>query len=198
MGVRPGPFLRPPPAALRSSGTRPPPFEKPDEASERPRAEVARRFSVPHTRETARERDCPPEDEMAETHAWNERLDVGNEAMDHDHHTQLSLVSAFTEAVEQRRPALARRLGEQLSEYSRAHFRSEELLMEAASYRDAPGHTIEHDELIRRIAEVNAAQESGNPDLALSLAIDFRTALAAHMNEADRRVADATRGSKRG
>ena len=127
---------------------------------------------------------------MAETHAWNERLDVGNEAMDHDHHTQLSLVTAFAEAVEQRRPALARRLGEQLAEYSRAHFRSEELLMDAASYREAPAHAKEHDDLMKRIAEVNAAQEAGNTDLAISLALDFRTSLAAHVNEADRRVAE--------
>src|SRR5512134_268289 len=104
---------------------------------------------------------------MLENHSWNEKLDVGNPAMDHDHHTQLALVTAFTDAVEQRRPALARRLGEQLAEYSRAHFRSEELLMESTGYGDAPAHAREHDTLLARIREVNAAQASGEHDLAV-------------------------------
>lgn len=127
---------------------------------------------------------------MLENHAWNEKLDVGHAAIDHDHHTQLALLSALADAIEQRRPALARRLVEELGGYSRAHFRSEELLMEARSYRDAAAHAAEHEVLLSRIGEVGAAYAAGNDDLALSLALDFRTALAAHMNDADRRVAE--------
>jgi hemerythrin len=126
---------------------------------------------------------------MLENHAWNEKLDVGHEAIDHDHHTQLALLAALTDAIEQRRPALARRLGEELAGYSRAHFRSEELLMEVKDYRDSPAHAAEHQKLLARIDEVSAAHAGGDDDLALSLALDFRTALAAHMNDADRRVA---------
>jgi hemerythrin len=127
---------------------------------------------------------------MAENHPWNARLDVGNEAIDHDHHTQIALLTAFTDALEQGRPTLARRLGDELGNYSRAHFRSEELLMEAKKYGAAAEHAAEHDALLARIGEVNAAQEAGNAELALSLALDFRTALAAHMNDADRRVVE--------
>jgi hemerythrin-like metal-binding protein len=124
-------------------------------------------------------------------HAWNEHLDLGNAALDHDHHTQIALVAAFADAVEQGRPALARRLGEQLGDYSRAHFRSEELLMSAAGYADAASHAKDHDMLLARIAEVNAAQAEGNSDLAVSLALDFRTELAKHIASADQRVAAA-------
>lgn len=127
---------------------------------------------------------------MSENHPWNPRLDLGIEALDHDHHTQIALLAAFTDALEQGRPALARRLGEELGSYSRAHFRSEELLMEAKQYAAAAEHASEHEQLLSRIAEVNAAHEAGNVELALSLALDFRTALAAHMNDADRRVAE--------
>ena len=127
---------------------------------------------------------------MLENHAWNEKLDLGDGALDHDHHTQMALVSALAEAVEQGRPTLARRLGEELSAFSRAHFRTEELLMEVKAYRDAAAHAGEHEKLLSRIDEVNAAHAAGNVELALSLAIDFRGALAAHMNDADRRVAE--------
>ena len=71
---------------------------------------------------------------MEEAHAWDERLDLANEAMDHEHHLQIALLSGFTDAVEQRRPWLARRLAEQLVRYSAVHFGSEELLMEASGY----------------------------------------------------------------
>lgn len=127
---------------------------------------------------------------MPEKHPWNSRLDVGVEAIDHEHHTQIALLSAFVDALEQGRPTLARRLGEELMSYSRAHFRSEELLMETSQYRAAAGHASEHEALLARIDELNSAQSGGDTDLALSLALDFRTALAAHMNDADRRVAE--------
>jgi hemerythrin len=122
-------------------------------------------------------------------HPWNERLDLGNEALDHDHHTQLQLVTAFTDAVEQGRPALARKLGEQLRDYSRAHFRSEELLMTTRGYDQAIAHGAEHDTLLSRIAEVNDALLEGNNALAVSLALDFRTDLSKHIADANRRVA---------
>ena len=99
---------------------------------------------------------------MAENHPWNPRLDVGVEPIDHEHHTQIALLSAFTDALEQGRPTLARRLGEELVNYSRAHFRGEELLMETKHYGAAAEHAAEHVTLLSRIAEVNAAQDSGN------------------------------------
>ena len=122
-------------------------------------------------------------------HPWNERLDLGNEALDHDHHTQLALVTAFTDAVEQGRPALARKLGEELGEYSRAHFRSEELLMSTHGYDQAAQHAAEHDALLARIREVNAAHAEGDHALAVTLALDFRTDLSKHIANADSRVA---------
>jgi hemerythrin len=131
---------------------------------------------------------------MLENHAWNEKLDVGDGALDHDHHTQMALLGALAEALEQGRPALARRLGEELSAFSRAHFRTEELLMEVKGFRDAPSHAGEHEKLLARIDELNTAHASGNDELALSLAIDFRGVLAAHMNDADRRVAQHLAG----
>ena len=126
-------------------------------------------------------------------HPWNQNLDLGNEALDHDHHTQLQLVTAFTDAVEQGRPALARKLGEELGEYSRAHFRSEELLMSTRGYGEAASHAAEHDTLLARIKELNAAQAEGNHELAVSLALDFRTDLSKHIAGADSKVAASSK-----
>jgi len=126
---------------------------------------------------------------MPEAHAWNDRLDVGHEAMDHEHHLQIGLVSAFIEASEARRPGLARRLAEQLVAYSVVHFGSEELLMEGSGYAGLAGHAAEHSEFLAQIRELAHAFGSGEEDAAQANAIELRAALAAHMNDADRRLA---------
>lgn len=130
---------------------------------------------------------------MVEAHAWNEGLDLSHEAMDHEHHLQIALVSGFADALEQGRPWLARRLVSQLLAYSGAHFEGEELLMEAASYPERAAHAGEHQEFLAHIRQVARALDEGDEAVALEAALDLRQALAAHMNDADRKLAAVTR-----
>ena len=130
---------------------------------------------------------------MVEAHAWNDKLDLSHEAMDHEHHLQIALVTAYADAVEQRRPWLARRLAEQLVRYSIVHFGSEELLMETADYAGLATHASEHASFLVRMRELEQSSEEIDADAALSAAIELRAALAAHMDGADRRLSEATR-----
>jgi hemerythrin len=131
---------------------------------------------------------------MTESHAWNDRLDLAHEAMDHEHHLQIALLSGFVDALEQSRPGLARRLAAQLLRYSEAHFAGEELLMEASAYAEREGHAGQHAEFLRRIRELEA---TAGDDTALAAALELREALAAHIDDADRRLAAGTRSGKR-
>jgi hemerythrin len=133
---------------------------------------------------------------MVEAHTWNEGLDLSHEAMDHEHHLQIALVSGFADALEQRRPWLARRVVSQLLRYSTAHFDGEELLMEAASYPERTAHAGEHREFLAHIRQIERALDEGDEAVALEAALDLRQALAAHMNDADRRLAVATRATR--
>jgi hemerythrin len=132
---------------------------------------------------------------MIEAHAWNEKLDLSHEAIDHEHHLQIALVTAFADAVEQRRPWLARRLAEQLLRYSIVHFGSEELLMEASGDPARERHAGEHAAFLRRMRDLEGADEAGDGvgDEALADAIELRDALAAHMSSADRSLVDRHR-----
>ncbi len=132
---------------------------------------------------------------MVEAHAWNDRLDLSHEAMDHEHHLQIALVTAFADAIEQRRPWMARRLGEQLLTYSTAHFGGEELLMEAAAYPGRAAHAGEHVEFLAHIRQLQRALDEGDEEVAYEAALDLRQALAHHMAGADRKLAEATRRS---
>ena len=129
---------------------------------------------------------------MVESHVWSERLDLGHEAMDHEHHLQIALVSAIAEAVEQARPWMARRLAEQLVAYSEVHFGSEELLMEAMGFREGATHAGEHEALRGRMREIASLLEDEQTDAALAAALELRERIAGHVATADRRLAEAT------
>ncbi len=130
---------------------------------------------------------------MIGAHAWNEHLDLGHEAMDQEHHLQIALVSAIADAIEQGRPAEARRLSAQLIAYSGMHFGSEELLMSASAYPDRRRHGDEHRMLSQAMAEVEGALERDERELALAFALDLRAGLAGHIAGADHRLADHLR-----
>jgi hemerythrin len=126
---------------------------------------------------------------VPESHVWDAKLDLGNEAMDHEHHLQVGLVSAFVDAIEQGRPGMARRLVDQLLQYSIVHFGSEELLMEGTAYPERGPHAREHAVFLEQIRDMQRAYDAGDPDLATALAVELRAVLARHINDADRRLA---------
>jgi hemerythrin len=126
---------------------------------------------------------------MIEAHAWNEQLDLGHEAMDHDHHLQVALVGALADAIEQGRPWLARKVALQLFEYSGVHFGSEELLMAARGYGAAEDHAGEHRALLQVMQEVEGALDRGEAELALAFAIELRAGLTGHIAGSDMRLA---------
>ncbi len=127
---------------------------------------------------------------MTEAHPWSAGLDLGDDAMDHEHHLQIALVSAVVDAIEQGRPWMARRLAAQLATYSDVHFGSEELLMEATGYRDGATHAGEHEGLLGRIREIAALLEGDDAALALEGALELRERLAGHVHASDRRLAE--------
>ncbi len=127
---------------------------------------------------------------MEEMHPWNEKLDLGHEPIDREHHLQIALVSALADAIERGRPWLARRLADQLAGYTAAHFRGEELLMEATDYRPLGAHRDEHRELLAHIDEVRSLLTGGEHDLALPMALDLRSALGGHIAASDRQFGE--------
>ena len=123
---------------------------------------------------------------MGPSRLWDQDLGANDEELAPEHHLQLTLVNALTLALQQGRPAVARRVAEQLHGYSAAHFAGEELLMEAAAYAQLASHRQEHQNLLAHIAEMRALVSSGERELATVMALDLRTELGAHMSASDR------------
>jgi len=127
---------------------------------------------------------------MQEKHAWNKRLDLGYDALDREHHLQVALVSGLADAIERGRPRMARRLLEQLTGYSRAHFAGEELLMDASRYRLLPAHRQEHHAILAEIQEIQYLFDRAEYDLAAPMALDLLAGLVSHIAASDRRFAE--------
>lgn len=123
-----------------------------------------------------------------EGHPWSERLDLGHDPMDHDHHLQLRLLGAVVRALEEGRPAVARRLAAELAAASELHFAGEEQLMRASGFRDVAVHGGEHEALLGRMRELAAGPDE--PALALALALELEDRLGAHVSGSDRAVAE--------
>ena len=130
---------------------------------------------------------------MLEAHVWNEWLDLGHEAMDHEHHYQVGLLSALAEALERGRPLMARRLWGHLAHQTAVHFGSEEMALAArpGEASDQARHVAEHARLLDRIGELKDALDEGAAEVALSVALDLRAALAAHILDCDSRLVAA-------
>lgn len=127
---------------------------------------------------------------MKETHAWSERLTLGHDALDQEHHLQVALVSGLAEALEQGRPRLASRLLDQLAGYSKAHFAGEELLMDLAGYRQLDAHRQEHQAMLTQLEEIRYLQDRGEYLLAAPMVLDLLNGLASHIAASDRRFAE--------
>ncbi len=123
-----------------------------------------------------------------EPHLWSEALDLGHAPMDHDHHLQLRLLGAVLGALEEGRPAVARRLAAELAAASELHFGGEEQLMRSSGFRELASHAGEHEMLLGRMRELESSIDA--VDLGLALALELQDRLAAHVAASDRRVAE--------
>jgi hemerythrin len=127
---------------------------------------------------------------MQEAHVWNKRLDLAHDSLDGEHHLQIAMIGALVEAIEQRRPAMARRLGEQLATFSAAHFVGEQLVMETSEYPRAADHQGEHDVLLNQVGELRGLLEAQDYDQALPVALDLLTGIGSHIASSDRAFAE--------
>jgi hemerythrin len=87
---------------------------------------------------------------------------TGHEGLDREHVVQVGLVDALVDAVEQRQdPSLIRSILDQLLEYTRVHFLSEQLLMRLHAYPAYGRHLSEHENMTERLFELSELQRTG-------------------------------------
>jgi len=111
-----------------------------------------------------------------------------NPSIDAEHHIQIELVQALCDAAEAGQPSeTVQTILQQLTEYSEAHFVSEEMLMRMASYDDYDDHVADHDGMIEALQEIKARHQQGQSDLVAGKAKATLAFLLKHIETRDRR-----------
>jgi len=128
---------------------------------------------------------------MPQSSAVSPRHHLG---MDGEHRVQLGLIDALCAAVEARsdRDEIGRIL-DQLVDYSKAHFLSEELLMRLDSYDGFADHVQDHAEMLDTLAAMVDTHRSGGAELIPGQARKLLAFLVRHIETRDAHYAHAPR-----
>ncbi|HSO43147.1 MAG TPA: hemerythrin family protein [Rhodospirillales bacterium] len=109
----------------------------------------------------------------------------GRGEMEAEHQVQVSLLYALRQAVSAGQADNAQELLERLTDYSKMHFASEQLLMRLYQYDGFAGHVAEHEEMIETLESLRSEQARGRADAGGWIdALD--ASLVRHIRGADR------------
>ena len=123
---------------------------------------------------------------------WNDDLSVGNSFIDGDHNKLIKLINDFHNAMEQGRGNdVIGKVLNNLVIYTKEHFKREETEMQRIKYPRYLAHKLEHDKLIKEVAELQASFASGKTMLTLKVSKFLRDWLLTHIMQVDKLLADA-------
>lgn len=110
---------------------------------------------------------------------------------DAEHRVQVELLQALCDAVQKNSPpSVISDIFQQLVDYSKAHFLSEELLMRQMSYDDYEDHISDHVRMLDALDEISVAQASGKSVLVSGKAESILKFIKQHIATRDQRFAD--------
>jgi hemerythrin len=118
--------------------------------------------------------------------------EAGRSEMEGEHQVQVSLLYALRAAAIANETENARELLERLTEYSKIHFASEQLLMRLYHYDGYGGHVAEHEEMIETLEALRGGPQTDRWIDALD------ASLVRHIRGADRALGHYLAGLARG
>ncbi len=117
--------------------------------------------------------------------AWNDRLLLGDPAIDADHQTFVELVGALQAASEDELPI---RL-QAFADHARAHFERENTWMTETGFSARQCHVDEHDAVLRSVDEVLELTRGGDRAVARRLADELARWFPGHLQLLDSALA---------
>jgi len=122
-----------------------------------------------------------------EDHLMEQSMDVGFDQIDGEHRVQVGLLSALRDAVTKgRAEAEVNEILEQLIDYTKVHFMSEELLMRLYEYPHYEAHVAEHDRMVEQIEQARERQQSGDAAATTETLEATLAGLVGHIGRSDR------------
>lgn len=129
-----------------------------------------------------------------EFYVWNGNLSVGNTFIDNDHRHLIALLNNLYSAMgEGRGPDVLGPVLNDLIQYTRAHFKREEDVMQGMCYAGFLEHKAEHDKLTTKVFELQKQYIAGEASLSVELLMFLYDWLFEHIMKVDKKLAQAIR-----
>ena len=126
---------------------------------------------------------------------WHRGLEGGGRKVDDEHRLQVDLADALEDLLRRGDdPETTRRTLQQLAEFSSAHFRAEELLMEFYRYAGYEAHAREHRRFVAGLREIANRVAGDDGPGALERIDAWRSSLVVHIQDEDGDFARLERG----
>ncbi len=128
---------------------------------------------------------------------WTPALEVGLEEMDRQHRQLVKILNELHQAMQAggRQRDLVRVMDE-LIQYTKFHFSTEERLMAEAAYPGLPRHKQTHQALTAKVEEYAAGVLKGRATISLSILQFLKEWLNRHILGTDREFAEFVRSRK--
>ncbi len=112
--------------------------------------------------------------------------DTGHPVMDGEHRVQIGLMTAFRDAIGGGRgEAAAGEILDQLLDYSKVHFMSEQLLMRLYEYGDYESHMADHDRMLQEMETMRDSFRTGDAEFDPQTVDTLIKGLIAHISRTD-------------
>jgi hemerythrin-like metal-binding protein len=128
---------------------------------------------------------------------WNEKFNTGNFVIDHQHRRLVQLINDLEEVIGQNeaRPALTKVIFDEVSDYTRYHFQTEEELMESTHYSGIDDHKKLHKNFVEGLTLFKIEADKGAVDIDKALCEFLKDWLLAHIAIEDPKIiAEMTSG----
>ena len=115
---------------------------------------------------------------------------AAEDVVDREHQVQLGLIESLLHGIQAEQAAeTLDELQENLDDFTRVHFLSEELLMRLHAYPDYQAHVAEHVTLLDALEAFANARRDGRMEDAIAAVEALRSMIVEHIAEQDARLA---------
>ena len=121
---------------------------------------------------------------------WSDRYAVGVEIIDRQHQKLFRLIDQLARGIQAgNSDATLMAVFDELADYTKTHFETEQRLMAAAAYPESPAHVAQHRELEGSLADLVEKARRGEPWVSLETMNFLRHWLYHHIDDTDRQLA---------
>ncbi|MDA8140578.1 MAG: bacteriohemerythrin [Desulfobacteraceae bacterium] len=121
---------------------------------------------------------------------WSEELNVGIKQIDSQHQQLISIINTLHDHMMQRKGKdVLKTIVDQLADYTRKHFTTEEQLFIKHKYSEATGHKHQHDAFIEKVAGYQNELQKGSNMFSVDVLNFLRDWITNHIKVTDKKYA---------